>query len=85
MVDVEAAGDALPATERTDPAVAGEGQRRRRCRKTETMEPEESAAISPRGVSRAEDILKLAPSTLRAGLGSAQEPRPIQRRWQYSA
>ena len=32
---------------------------------TETMEPEESAAVSPRGVSRAENILKLVPSTLR--------------------
>ena len=78
MVDVEAAVDAMPATERRNQAVAGEGQRGgKRCRNTETMEPEESAAVSPRGVSRAENILKLVPSTLRAGLVSAQGPRPI--------
>ena len=78
MVDVEAAVDALLATERRNPGVAGEEQRgRKRCQNTETVGPEESAAISLRGVSRAEDILQLVPSTLGAGLGSAKEPRPI--------
>ena len=40
---------------------------------TETMEPEESAAVSPRGVSRAENILKLVPSTLRHNHDNRQD------------
>ena len=76
MVDLEAAAHALLATERRNPAVARDEQGgRKRCRNTEVMEPEESAAISPRRVSRAEDILKLVPSTLRAGPGSSKDPR----------
>ena len=77
MVDVDAAVDALLAVERRNLAAAEEEQRGRKIfRNTEAMEPQESAAISLRDVSRAEDILKLVPSTLRAGLGSAKDPRP---------
>ena len=78
MVDVEAVGDALLATERRKPTVAREEQRGgETCRNTEATELEESAAISLRGVSRTEDIHKLVPSTLLSGLGSAKEPRLI--------
>ena len=74
MVDVEAAVDAMSATERRIQAGAGEGQRGgKRYRNTETMEPEESAAVSPRGVSRAENILKLVPSTLRHNHDNRQD------------
>ena len=77
MVDVEAVVNALLATERRNTGVAGEEQRgRKKCRNTEATGPEESTAISPRGVSRAEEILKLVSSTLGAGLGSAMDPRP---------
>ena len=78
MVDVDAADDALLAAERRNLAVAEKEQRgRERCRNTEAMVPQESAAISLGNVSRAEDILKLVPSRLRAGPGSAKNPRPI--------
>ena len=77
MVDVEAAVDALPATERRHPAVARVEQRgRKRSRNAEATEPEEPTAISLRGVSRAEDISKLVPSKLQAGRESAKVSRP---------
>ena len=77
MVDVKAAVDVLIATERRNPAVAREEQRgRKRCRNADATEPEESAAISPRGVSRAEDTSMLVRSELRAGQESAKDPRP---------
>ena len=57
MVDVEAAVDALLTTERRNPVDAGEEQRRsEKCRLTEAMKPQASAAFSLRGVTCAEDI-----------------------------
>ena len=77
MVDVETAVDAPLATERRHPAVARDEQKgRKRCRNTEAMELEESAAISLGGVSHAEHISELVPARLRAGLESAKDPRP---------
>ena len=65
-------------TEWRNTAVArGKRRERRICRSTEAMDPEKSAAISLEGVSRAEDMLKLVPSTSQADLVSAKEPRPI--------
>ena len=65
-------------TEWRNTAVArGKRRERRICRSTEAMDPEKSAAISLEGVSRAEDMLKLVPSTSQADLVSAKEPRTI--------
>ena len=81
MVDVEAAVDTLPATALRNPGVAGKEQRGKwRHQNTGMVGPEESDAISLRGVYRAEDRLDLVPSTVGAGLGPTKEPRPISSR-----
>ena len=77
MVDVDAALDAQLAAERRSPAVAEEGQRQRKISwNALAMLPEESAAISLRGVSCAEDMIKLVPSRIREGLESAKDLPP---------